>query len=33
LMPIESDGCVAVPTAPGLGIELDADVLDELRVD
>jgi L-rhamnonate dehydratase len=32
LLPIESDGCVAVPTAPGLGIELDADVLDELRV-
>jgi L-rhamnonate dehydratase len=32
LLPIESDGCVAVPTAPGLGVELDADVLDELRV-
>ncbi|MCP9486411.1 MAG: mandelate racemase/muconate lactonizing enzyme family protein [Gaiellaceae bacterium MAG52_C11] len=32
LLPIEEDGCVAVPTAPGLGIELDQDVFDSLRV-
>jgi L-alanine-DL-glutamate epimerase-like enolase superfamily enzyme len=31
-LPIESDGCVAVPTAPGLGVELDLDVVAELRV-
>ena len=32
-LPIEEDGCVAVPTAPGLGIDLDEDVLESLRVD
>ncbi len=32
LLPVESDGCVAVPTAPGLGVELDPDVVAELRV-
>jgi L-alanine-DL-glutamate epimerase-like enolase superfamily enzyme len=32
LLPIEADGCVAVPTEPGLGVQLDYDVLDELRV-
>jgi len=31
-LPIEEDGCVAVPTAPGLGVELDEDVLASLRV-
>ncbi len=31
-LPIEADGCVAVPTAPGLGVELDEDVLESLRV-
>lgn len=31
-LPIDSDGCVAVPTAPGLGVELDLVILDELRV-
>ena len=32
-LPIEADGCVAVPTAPGLGVDLDEDVLESLRVD
>jgi len=32
LLPIESDGCVAVPTAPGLGVTLDDDILRQLRV-
>jgi len=32
-LPIEADGCIAVPTIPGLGIELDDDVVDRLRVD
>jgi L-rhamnonate dehydratase len=32
LLPIESDGCVAVPNAPGLGVTLNDDVLQELRV-
>jgi L-rhamnonate dehydratase len=32
-LPIEADGCVAVPTAPGLGIDLDPDVVESLRVD
>ena len=32
-LPVESDGCVAVPTAPGLGVTLDEDVVAELRVD
>jgi L-alanine-DL-glutamate epimerase-like enolase superfamily enzyme len=31
-LPIEADGCVAVPTAPGIGITLDEDVLASLRV-
>jgi L-rhamnonate dehydratase len=33
LLPVEGDGCVAVPTAPGLGVELDPDVVAEYRVD
>jgi L-alanine-DL-glutamate epimerase-like enolase superfamily enzyme len=33
LLPIEPDGCVAVPTAPGLGIDLDEDVFSSLRVE
>jgi L-alanine-DL-glutamate epimerase-like enolase superfamily enzyme len=32
-LPLEADGCVAVPTAPGLGIDLDEEVLDFLRTD
>jgi L-rhamnonate dehydratase len=32
-LPLEADGCVAVPTAPGLGIDLDEDVLSSLRVE
>lgn len=32
-LPLEADGCVAVPTAPGLGIELDDDVFTSLRVE
>ena len=32
LLPIEGDGYVAVPTAPGLGVTLNDDVLEELRV-
>jgi L-rhamnonate dehydratase len=31
-LPIEADGCVAVPTTPGLGVDLDEDVLETLRV-
>ena len=31
-LPIEDDGCVAVPTTPGLGVDLDEDVLESLRV-
>ena len=30
-LPIEADGYVAVPTAPGLGVDLDEDVLESLR--
>jgi L-rhamnonate dehydratase len=33
LLPLEADGCIAVPTAPGLGIDLDEDVLQSLRVE
>ena len=33
LLPIESDGYVPVPTEPGLGIDLDEDVLSSLRVE
>ncbi|MBA2476928.1 MAG: mandelate racemase/muconate lactonizing enzyme family protein [Actinobacteria bacterium] len=32
-LPLEDDGCVAVPTGPGLGVELDPDVVAHLRVD
>jgi L-alanine-DL-glutamate epimerase-like enolase superfamily enzyme len=32
-LPIDADGCVAVPTAPGLGVDLDEDVLQSLRID
>jgi L-rhamnonate dehydratase len=32
-LPIEADGCVAVPTAPGLGVDLDENVLESLRLD
>ena len=28
-----ADGCVVVPTAPGLGVDLDEDVLESLRID
>jgi L-alanine-DL-glutamate epimerase-like enolase superfamily enzyme len=31
-LPIEADGCVAVPTAPGLGVELDEEVVAAYRV-
>ena len=31
-LPIEADGCVAVPSAPGIGITLDEDVVASLRV-
>jgi len=31
-LPLEADGCVAVPTAPGLGVDLDEDVLESLRI-
>ena len=32
-LPIDADGFVAVPTGPGLGIELDDEVLARYRVD
>ncbi len=32
-LPLEADGCVAVPTAPGLGVDLDPDVFESLRVE
>jgi L-alanine-DL-glutamate epimerase-like enolase superfamily enzyme len=32
-LPLEADGCVAVPTGPGLGIELDMDVVERYRVE
>jgi L-rhamnonate dehydratase len=32
-LPLEADGCVGVPTAPGLGVELDEDVFTSLRVE
>jgi L-rhamnonate dehydratase len=32
-LPLEADGCVAIPTAPGLGVELDPDVFESLRVE
>jgi L-alanine-DL-glutamate epimerase-like enolase superfamily enzyme len=31
-MPVDADGFIAVPTGPGLGIELDEDVLERYRV-
>jgi L-rhamnonate dehydratase len=31
-MPVDADGYIAVPTGPGLGIELDEDVLERYRV-
>jgi len=31
-LPVEADGCVAVPTAPGIGVTLDEDVMASLRV-
>jgi L-rhamnonate dehydratase len=31
-LPIEADGCVAVPTVPGIGVTLDEDVVAALRV-
>jgi L-alanine-DL-glutamate epimerase-like enolase superfamily enzyme len=31
-LPIEADGCVAVPTAPGIGVTLDEDVVASLKV-
>jgi L-rhamnonate dehydratase len=31
-LPIEADGCIAVPTAPGIGVTLDEDVVASLRV-
>jgi L-rhamnonate dehydratase len=33
LLPLEADGCIAVPTAPGLGVDLDEDVFSSLRVE
>jgi L-rhamnonate dehydratase len=32
-LPLDADGFVAVPTGPGLGIELDEDVLERYRVE
>jgi L-rhamnonate dehydratase len=32
-LPIDSEGFLAVPTGPGLGVELDLDVLDRYRID
>ena len=31
-MPVDADGFIAVPTGPGLGIELDEDVLERYRI-
>jgi L-alanine-DL-glutamate epimerase-like enolase superfamily enzyme len=33
LLPIDADGMVAVPTGPGIGVTLDDEVLERLRVD
>ena len=30
---VEADGALAVPTAPGLGVEVDLDVLAEFALD
>ena len=32
-LPLDADGCVAVPTAPGLGVDIDDEVLESLRID
>jgi len=32
-LPIDADGFLTVPTGPGLGVELDTDVLEQYRVD
>jgi L-alanine-DL-glutamate epimerase-like enolase superfamily enzyme len=32
-LPLEADGTVLVPTAPGLGVELDPEVLERYRID
>ncbi len=32
-LPIDAEGYVAVPTGPGLGVELDEEVLARYRVD
>ena len=32
-LPLEADGCIAIPTAPGLGVDLDPDVFESLRVE
>jgi L-alanine-DL-glutamate epimerase-like enolase superfamily enzyme len=31
-LPVEADGCIAVPTGPGLGVELDEEVVERYRV-
>ena len=31
-LPLEADGCITVPTAPGIGVTLDEDVVASLRV-
>ena len=31
-LPLEADGCVAVPAGPGLGVDLDPDVVERFRV-
>ncbi len=30
--PLDNEGCVAVPTGPGLGVDIDPDLLDRFRV-
>ena len=30
--PLDAEGCVAVPTGPGLGVEIDPAVLERYRV-
>jgi L-alanine-DL-glutamate epimerase-like enolase superfamily enzyme len=32
-LPLEADGCIAIPTVPGLGVDLDPDVFESLRVE
>ncbi len=31
--PLDADGCVAVPTAPGLGVTLNTEIVERYRVD